>query len=705
MNASQYLAPAFLETPDDKLVGWLTEVEEEGENFLRLQRGYQDIDRAMDIIAGMNSPPVPDVQSNLDLNEIKRVCEERVATLSNLRPLWGFKTDYPEFSDNASVLNKMLSAWYSTTFPDLAIKSALQYSDVAGLGWLSPVWRSGFINAGRGDIHLDIYGPRSVKPYMIPRDNDIQRAYAVTICVETPLHEAIVLFPSQQGKLAVDQLTASWLRKGLEAVKKMWPVQRDMYGGNKEKETLFPTVFIYHTYIMDASINMTGKTLPMGQPGTSWYYEVPSYDSLIPTGRKDSAGRETYRKAGHDDARMFPLRRKIIWTKKGKLYDGPSTFLDGRVPLVPFRLNEWPWDFFGHSIIRDTESAQNSITRLARAADDSMCTALDPPMEYDRNILAQGTMEKINLRAGKQRIPSDLQMGMIARPMLSPDYYSVPATHALEAVKFLQEQIRYFAGTRDMMALAQARQLPAGDTVEKLMELAGPLITSMSRAMERSMCLLGDMWKSRAFQFYTLPRRVQVLGRDGVTEEDFDFDPGTMIPSHMPDEMEEIRSKIRAKEITDYRSAPASRYSIAQRAAFHQNSFYFHITPFSMHQITQMTRKMLFLQLYRSGFPIDSWTVAEAMDIPNFGNPPETSDGSVMGNWIAEQKIKAAVQIEIQQAIEQTQMAAGLQGAITGATGGANGAETRGRKPTASVPPALQSKDGGTRQTVRESPR
>lgn len=86
MNASQYLAPKYMEVPDDKLVGWLTEVEEQGDSFLRLQRGYQDIDRAMDIIAGMNAPNVPDVQSNLSLNEIKRVCEERVATLSNLRP-------------------------------------------------------------------------------------------------------------------------------------------------------------------------------------------------------------------------------------------------------------------------------------------------------------------------------------------------------------------------------------------------------------------------------------------------------------------------------------------------------------------------------------------------------------------------------------------------------------------------------------------
>lgn len=695
-DASQYLVPKFMQDPQNRLPGWLNEVREDGENFLRLQRGYQDIDRAMDIISGGNAPSVPDVQSNIELNEIKRACGERVATLSNLRPLWGFKTDYPEFSHNATVLNKLLSAWYSTSFPDLSIKKALQYSDVAGLGWLMPVWRSDFIVAGRADIALDVLGPTEVFPYMMPKDNDIQRAYCATILVETPLHEALVKYPTKLDLLSVDNQVASWLKKGLDFLKKLSPVQRDMYRIGKQKNLIFPTVNIYHTYIMDASVNMSGKTIPMGQPGTSWYYEVPAYGSDIPSGQKDPAtGADLYRKADYSDARLFPTRRKIVWTTSGILYDGPSQYLHGKVPAIPFRLCEWPWNFFGDSIIRDTDSIQNSITRLARAADDAINVAMDPPMEFDRNSMAQATMEKINVRAGKQRIPTDFSMGEIARPMLPPEYYSIPATHALEAVKFLQDQLRYQTGIRDMMALAQARQLPAGDTVEKLMEIAGPIVSSMSRAMERSMCEVGEQWKSLAFQFYTLSRRVQVLGKDGVTEQDFDFEPGSMIPSHMPDELAAIKQK--GMSIED---ATKSRYSIEKRAQFHQNSFYFHITPFSMHQITQMTRKMLFLQLRRSGFPIDCWTVADALDVPNFGARPAESDGTVFGNFVQEQKILAGVQIEIQKAAAAAQMADAANAAI-----GGNGAETRGRKPSAQVPPSIQSKDGGERQTVRESPK
>jgi len=112
------------------------------------------------------------------------------------------------------------------------------------------------------------------------------------------------------------------------------------------------------------------------------------------------------------------------------------------------------------------------------------------------------------------------------------------------------------------------------------------------------------------FQFMALtPRKVQVLGKDGFTEEDYDYEPGNMIPSHMPGENRDL----------------ASPTPLLQRARWHMSNFIFHVTPNSSHQITQMSKKMLNLQLFRAAglpFPMDPWTLAESMDM-NIGPTPE----------------------------------------------------------------------------------
>lgn len=211
---------------------------------------------------------------------------------------------------------------------------------------------------------------------------------------------------------------------------------------------------------------------------------------------------------------------------------------------------------------------------------------------------------------------------------------------------------------------------------------------------------LGDMFKAYVFQFYTAPRRVQILGKDGVTEEDFYYRPGTLIPNALPGE-DPLNPKSREQD----------------RAFWHMNNFLFHVTPNSMHQITQMTKKMLYLQLWRDQrFPISPQTVAEALDIPNWG----TLDGNTeFDKWINYMRQYNELQIQLmtaqQIAAMQLQMAGQLAmagGVVAEAAGGmeANslpGQQTEnpneGRPPSGQSPPQIQQKDGGERTTIAES--
>jgi hypothetical protein len=678
-NVSQYTAPSRLESEDHRL-GWLKEAEEDGDNYLKSQRSWRDIDAAVDVLSGHISEKIPKGQSQVTLNMVARDIKEMIATLSNMRPIWSYKSDNQDFSGMTEILNKMLFSWYLQTYADRSVREALQWA-AAGCGYLGPVWRKDFWCTGRGDIKLKAYGPTAVKPYQIGSDHDLQQAYLVTIVDEVPFAKAMAMYPTQIEKIVTTRSTPTWMRKGIRRVSKFLSPVLQRYGPDSNKKSdisEFPTIDIRRSYILDLSYNDSGKNVTMGTPGTKWEYDVPSYGSEIPTGDVDAQNRPLTVKASLDDSLLYPLRRLCVWTDYGMLYDDSATDWHAKVPIVAFRLDDWPWDYLGGSLVHTGNSVQESNLRLMRSIDDSANARLDPAIQYDESTISQALMDRLKLRVPGQRIKANLQLGEGVKPVLPAAYYDVPQW-ITSYIDGNWEKLHYVLGTRDVAGLAKAKMM-SGDSLEKAVELAGPIVTDMSRNMERSMRDLGEMWKGMALQYYDVQRRVQILGKDGVTEEDFDFDPETMIPSHLPDEFARIKQNRMSKD------AP-SRATIVKRAKAYVNACYFHITPNSLHQITQITRKLLMLQLWKAGFPVDPWSVADALDLDNFGTPDKVAalleaagktPTDKIGRWIMWKELMAKL------APQQGQP---------------------GRKPTGQTPPAVQQKDNGTRSTVRESPR
>lgn len=681
-RVDQYTMPAMDASEDDRL-GFLTEVKQEGENFQRAQRYWGDIDKAVEIISGGDGLKIPSGLSTASANIIKRDIRENVATLANMRPISEIKTQNDDFQHNAKVLHQMYMSWYYSAFTDRSIREWLQYGFGVGLGWASPGWEYDPTHPGLGDIAVKIYGPRDVLVYGLPKDKNVQKAYIVTICDEMPVHLAMRDHPLHQHLMVPEKSTPTWMRKGIRRVQRFMSPLLNAFGpgGGKEKtDSPFPTVTVYKSYIMDGSVNMTGETITMGKD-TNWQYDVPSYESQIETSVRTANGEKTFRPASAEDAKMFPIRRLVKWTKEGIIYDDTATSWHGMVPAIPLTVDDWPWDFQGCPATRDGAALQASANRTLRAIDDTIQVKFDMPLMYDQNALSQSVMDRVNPRRPKQRIKVNMQQNEKPIQMLVPPEYYNLSSEAYEFPKYLHELIHYQMGTKDMSAVAKAKQIPSGDSLEKMMELAGPLVTDIARGLERANSMLGTMWKGLAMQHYTLKRRVEVLGKDGVTKQDLDFDPGNMIPSHTADEMELIKQgKMPASE--------PSRVDIVKRARAHINTFAFSITPNSMNQLTSLTRKMLYLQLTKAGFPIDPWTVAEVLEIPNFGSPTSLSKildtpkedipDDVLGRWIMFKEVMAKL------APQQGQP---------------------GRKGSGQTPPKNVSKDGGNRTTTSESPR
>jgi hypothetical protein len=94
---------------------------------------------------------------------------------------------------------------------------------------------------------------------------------------------------------------------------------------------------------------------------------------------------------------------------------------------------------------------------------------------------------------------------------------------------------------------------------------------------------LGSQQISNIFQFYTLKRRMYLLGEKGKTFEDFDWDPNTMIPA-------------------------------GTRAEDHARRFKFMIQPDSLLNAKRVEKAMIYMNL-RKGGDMDRKHLFEALDI------------------------------------------------------------------------------------------
>lgn len=661
-------------TPEDRIRGWAREATQQGETYIKAQRGFADMDRAIDIIAGISNRDGkrPRALSKVRFGKIKRAMREVIATEASLRALGNYRSDNPDLHKNAEVLNKLTNAWWFNTFADRKLREAFQWCGIGGSGWVSPVWSKDFYTFGRGDIDLRVYNSRDVKPIQIGRDHDIQRAYAVTITAETPIAQAAAEYPLFIDFLVPTRSRASWLRKGLQVMERYLSPALNVGGprGKEREPSAFPTIDLNYTYILDLSINDTGHSMPMGKPGTSWHYTVPAYGSDIATSVIDPrTGQNLIRKATEEDALLYPLRRLIVWTDNIVLYDDTSPWWHAKYPLVKFSFDDWVFDFLGFSMVRDVAELGEAVNDGLRAIQDSANVRLRPPLQYDRNAITKSFMETFDPRQPQQSVGVDLNMGEPIKPILPPQFYDVPPWMT-NHIRDMEQRIDYTLGVPDLAALVRAKQIPASDSADRMLEIAGPVVQDIGTGIERSMRDLGELMKGMFFQFYSTNRKIQILGPDGTTEEDYDFDPGNLVPSHLPGEDPDLPSKV----------------TMIERAKFHMNNFYFHIVRGTAHQITQMSRKLLYTQLYIRGFPIDPWTLADALDLSNFGPPPKGTT-TVMEKWVAWMHMKAELTEELAAAMPQP-----------GPGGGA-----RGRPPSGLKPPRMAQKDGGMRTTITES--
>lgn len=637
---------------DVETITWVRQRVEEGEQILKQEPGYKDIESNIAYVMGDQLSRRPAALSCIKDNLTKKAVLETVAAVTDIRPLFGFRTSNQLFQTTSDILDKLARAWWISSFADLSLGDTVRYAAGAGTGYSEMNWDPSAAG-GLGDIVLTAVDPRDVLPInpklgiscqswggVIIRSMEtvetLQRRYGVRAAGLTPDRGMGTMAGKLWGQARPGPIVTPSVVDSL-----------NMRNGHNMPVSV-PAKELYKVYFKDDSVHTGPTPITMGEPGTSWAYTVYPVGYRLEDGSKVETKR----------TKLYPRGRLIVATKDRILFDGPNPYWHGMFPISKLTLDPWPWSLLGGSLVSDLRSLQDGLNDVLNGFADHVKKVLRPDIVGDKNSVPQSVWNRIDTRVPGQKILQNPTAGKgieILDPKALP-----PEVEAF--ITYLVQEIEKLSGTMNLAQLAQLNQMPAADSIEKMMEALSPILRLKGRVLEGHLREIGEMFKVMVFQFYTMPRRIAYLGEEGIDMHDFDYDPGTLVPSMVPSDQ-------------GYQPELNQSLSVSDRANHHHHNFAIQIQPNSLLALNQLSRKMTYLQLWRGGL-MDPWSLWEVLEIPNAGQPPPGA------TTITDRLMVASMM--------------GLTGQVSPA----------GRKASGQEPPQMKNKtdeDGGQRQTVSES--
>lgn len=686
METVFWQCPSF-EAPPNIRLGWVEEQIQEGEGFMEGLRCYKELGQNLRIFDGVFRDKS---RSTLITNELKYDIRKFCETLSEVREIAGFGSDIPKFKAFAEMLTKVSRAVYLESDFPYKILRVLQYASVMGIGYLWPKVKADNYGYGERKLVFDEYGLLDVVPVQIPKSNDIQDAYAVTVFDYMPIAEAYGRFPLFQGQLQTI---------GPRSYKSQMQARRQDYAERyrySDQGRSFGNLYceIRYTFVRDLRINNTGYEIPMGDPGTTWFYKVPSINQDIFGGFKN--GQPYMRPATVEDCRVYPNLRLII-TSSGLdklMYDGPAFDWDDKIPLVQYTVDDWVWEPMGRSLVGDVGSIETTIRKIERKMDDVVTITLNPPIGYDHTATGGPKIEHFDIFEQDVRYGVDGEPQKVLQSLL-PEEVRAETVH-FKFLEYLGVKRGKQLGLEDLGNLNNIKMNIASDTADKIIESIGPIAKGIAARIEKANKAIGNRMKFLIIQYFDSQRLMEYVGQDGMSRELFDYNPNSLVPSHLPDEMPDG-------------SLPEepSHYEQLVRARWFARRLRLVSVPSTLIRLTQMQEQLKFLQLKRGQAPISWATVMKKLDIQNYGEVEGNTEREKFFNETTDMMVMQIVaQAKAMQKLKEIGIDPSVLQAMQGGGGGGGGQHAGGRPPSGQKGPRIKQKGGAggePRTTVTES--
>ncbi len=565
--------------------GWVNERIAEGD---RLNRADPSFKRADELLADVMGEQFTGKHTSPDhqviINQTRKAINAHASTLTDLRPLWEWRTKNETYVKHANAYNSRLLVWWLQTFADLELADAIRYACTIGSGDL--VFEYDRYYKG-GESRMMARDWRDTLPIRPERSHSIQDWDGVIL--REPHHPGKLraLYP---GRIPFDFSVSSRFGAVFTRFRRIIRPERatstlDGLGGKNPNNpyhaaSVQPELVLNRLFVRDRSINKSQRLL-MGPPGANWSYFVDTGKPLYPRGR-------------------------CMVTIEGlpaPLYDGPNPYWHASWPVTRMSLQRWPWMFTGMPLTFDMRQLQKGLNITINDILQTFSQWVNRGSIWGKNA-PDSIYQRFDPAKPNWKVKVNQLVGTGFALQEGPQL----PVWTFQFLTLLFQKWDELSGTANLQQLLQLRQVPGKETIDKYLEAMTPEIRLESRQIELFLRDLAHMFLYNCAQFDSPEKRAMLLGEEGKVLEDFDTDPGTMVPALEPGE-------------PGYDPALDSTLPRAERAHYYLRQFAFYIAPSSILALHAQERKMMYLQLARQGY-LDFWTLMDMLEVPNAGAPP-----------------------------------------------------------------------------------
>lgn len=591
------------ELPQEKnakdTITWILDAVKEGEAFLSAQFGYNQIDHAISVIQGeeSNRRLIHKDLSHFSINLVGKVVGDNVASLTDIKPYFSYRTANKAFQSQADIFNNLAQSWWMNNFIDLKIAGAVQLAIPAGCAYLQFIWNPD-LQGGKGDLDLIPRDARDVIPIRPTSSLSIQDSFGVIVRTDETVNFLKSKYPHLRDHIKADRDLAFTTKRTVSPTgalgRFLSPMMTRMKRARRGGPIRVPGKEVFTVYLKDDSVNNSGKPVAMGfdhkDRARNWSYIVKPGEALYPRGRT------------------------IICSEDIVYYDGPNVFLFDGFPLIKLYMDMsfvYPDSYFSKPVTQDLLQLNEMVNEIVSGVMDNVRKELRPNIIADMRAISKAKLDQFDSRRGGQY--------MRIRPVGVDPITFVGGTelkrYVNEMLIFGMDQIESLSGSKDLSNLARLKQVPAKESIEEILQTMSPQLRMRGRLIEFAIRELAHMLKFGFLQWYNAPRRMAVLGPDGLTLEDFDYDPGNLIPDgggflrNVTDTDGNVQPS--EQKLSDFEGLPK-----IERAIKHAGNFTFYVTPNSMLQMSLNSKKAQAMVLRKMG-EIDHNTFLEIMEVSN----------------------------------------------------------------------------------------
>lgn len=685
---------------DPRVLGWIQEAVQEGDLLNRTDPSYEHAEKGMRYIIGdQKDPVIPHMQyvPYMTINKSRKSVQAHVSALTDVKPVFGYRTFNQRFTFHANLLNELVVAWWVESLADITLGSCIKYALGTGTGDLAVEWDPGAAY-GTGDHKIVAKDYRDTLPIRPSTDPNPQTWQGVIFREAHAVNSLRQKYPNyeQAFRPAPDNLLTTVMSRFRRVVARLQTPSGDTLSGLAglpQARALRPgDIVLYRCYLNDYTRNLTSKPIPMGDPSANWSYVADPGE------------------------RLYPQKRLIVCTPELVLYDGPNPYWHSMYPFCRLKLWDVPWCFLGLSLLDDTMPIQDGINDTMKDIRLGLKQWVNPDVQFEKRATARAFQQAFDPQRPGKKIAIDTLGAHTQEPYKKHDG---PSPQALALLLQVYQQLNTehdeLTGVANLQQLLQLRQLPGADTLQKYYEALTPELRQEGRQVEAFLRDLAQMFKFNIFQFMDSARRRNLLGDSALALEDLDEDPNLLVPAMSPvtqdvDPASGLPIQSPNPEYVPELDAERPR---SDRAKYFARLFSFIVAPNSILAMAAQEKKMMNFQLARMGY-LDFWTLHESLETPNVGTPPpiplpmlqppaspdELIQGVAMGKYMPDPARPGNwLEVRVPMTVTERLMAQQMMG--IGMT-----ENPAGRKASGQQGPEMEEKsdgEGGSRQTVTES--